>query len=444
MFGLMKNAGCQNPSQPEWYRLHYCGLCKSIGRKYDQKSRLLLNYDAVFLSEILTLLSSEETTLWDHEIQNYQCFSLPRKDDLPVSLDYASDVNMLLAQLKVQDNKLDDSKIIWGTVENIFRKPFGRVQRMLQKWQVDETTYQDCQREHFKRESATLPSDIQLWQHALHYYAAPTATITGYFFGQGANAINKPALKEVLYDLGYRFGELVYSLDAVKDFAEDMEQGKFNPLSAFFGPKRSQEEMAATAKDVLWDMATDVERSMEALPIPTEIQKAFQGRLSLNLSRELSSQATPCSKQKSGIEKSSIPRFYRLLDAVLARFNPAYPGKFAVTYLIFLGIFFSEKLLASLRLVSQHSAERTDWAFLWVVFSIPVVSYYLVKHSKKSGIFDNLKKLKARIKKRIVKLRKDPKSSTVLLIMLIALLVIIVAIMVVINSIEISLFSCKN
>ncbi len=43
MFGLMKRP----PREP------YCGTCKTMGERYGQKTRLLLNHDTVFLAELL-------------------------------------------------------------------------------------------------------------------------------------------------------------------------------------------------------------------------------------------------------------------------------------------------------------------------------------------------------------------------------------------------------
>ena len=86
MFGLMKNTGCLQPGQPDWYRLHYCGTCKSLGRLYGQRSRLFLNYDIVFLSEILTLLQESETEKWDKSLYSKNCFDLPGVQKLPFCL----------------------------------------------------------------------------------------------------------------------------------------------------------------------------------------------------------------------------------------------------------------------------------------------------------------------------------------------------------------------
>jgi len=60
MYGLMRARHCgQSLEQSERHRFHYCGTCKTIGRLYGQRSRLLLNHDTVFMAELLTLLSAE-------------------------------------------------------------------------------------------------------------------------------------------------------------------------------------------------------------------------------------------------------------------------------------------------------------------------------------------------------------------------------------------------
>jgi uncharacterized protein DUF5685 len=60
MYGLMRARHCgQSIEQSERHRFHYCGTCKTMGRLYGQRSRILLNHDAVFLAELLTLLSEE-------------------------------------------------------------------------------------------------------------------------------------------------------------------------------------------------------------------------------------------------------------------------------------------------------------------------------------------------------------------------------------------------
>lgn len=434
MFGLMKSAGCQNPAQPEWYRLHYCGLCKAIGQKYDQKSRLLLNYDAVFLAEVLTHLASDAPEQWDAKIRGYQCFSLPNAGQIPVSLDYAADVNMLLAQLRIQDNKVDDLEILWSIIEKIFRKPFHKIQPLLHKWNVEMQLLQHWLTENQTREQSPAPSNIQDWQSALSYYSTPTANITGYFFGLGAEAIGKPEAKEGLYQLGYRFGELIYHLDAIKDLPEDLRLGQFNPLAGYFGAQRNQEEMEASTRDYLWELSAGIEKALQELPFAEDTQKSLQGRLVLNLSRVLSGQGNTCQTPQTGIERSTLPKIRRFLGSVFSRLNPAYPGKFALSYLLFLGLFFSNKLISSVALAVQQAPERVDWSFVSAAISFPVFAYFAAKKIKKHRLLGRLKKWRDKIKKKITALKDEYEFNNVLIFLLILILVLILVLIVMLGK----------
>jgi len=77
MFGLMKNTGCIQADQQDWYRMHYCGTCKSIGSLYGQRSRILLNFDCVFLAELLSVIQETDTKQWDPKLSARSCFSAP-------------------------------------------------------------------------------------------------------------------------------------------------------------------------------------------------------------------------------------------------------------------------------------------------------------------------------------------------------------------------------
>ena len=69
MFGIMRpEGGCSNKNSSDYrfHRMHYCGVCKAMGNSYGHKSRLLLNYDSVFLSELLRFLSTQSVLLVVH------------------------------------------------------------------------------------------------------------------------------------------------------------------------------------------------------------------------------------------------------------------------------------------------------------------------------------------------------------------------------------------
>ena len=108
MFGLMQPQNSCSTKKNDvdylYHRRHYCGTCKAIGQNYNQQSRLMLNFDTVFLSELLSQLELEDLDLWDKNLQAVNtCFSMPT-EKLPFSLEYAATASVLLGGLKIEDN----------------------------------------------------------------------------------------------------------------------------------------------------------------------------------------------------------------------------------------------------------------------------------------------------------------------------------------------------
>src|SRR5829696_718454 len=104
MFGLMRQRSCAlDPEEKQRRRLHYCGTCKTMGRLYGQRTRLMLNHDSVFASELLTAISGgDDVRAWDRTLQSHNCFALPDgTDDMPPALQYAATMTVFWAEVKV-------------------------------------------------------------------------------------------------------------------------------------------------------------------------------------------------------------------------------------------------------------------------------------------------------------------------------------------------------
>jgi hypothetical protein len=64
-----------------------------------------LDRDVVFLSEILTELGNDsKKETWDNSYSGINCFKLPLVENIPKSLKYSADVNVFLANLKLNDD----------------------------------------------------------------------------------------------------------------------------------------------------------------------------------------------------------------------------------------------------------------------------------------------------------------------------------------------------
>ena len=79
----------------ERYRAFYCGLCRELGNRHGQRSRLTLNFDMNFLVLLLTGLYDTDT-----EIKDIRCFVHIFKRQRAAFNEftsYAADMNLLMA-----------------------------------------------------------------------------------------------------------------------------------------------------------------------------------------------------------------------------------------------------------------------------------------------------------------------------------------------------------
>ena len=128
MFGVMKAHTCAQPAaQQQHRRLHYSGTCKTLGSLYGQKSRLMLNYDAVFLGEVLSAISGADLARaqWHRAYQSYNCLALPASADaMPLALQFAATAAVLMTEFKVADQIADSHRSRWKIAQRWFAKSF--------------------------------------------------------------------------------------------------------------------------------------------------------------------------------------------------------------------------------------------------------------------------------------------------------------------------------
>jgi Family of unknown function (DUF5685) len=211
MFGLMRRAP----------RLPYCGTCKTIGARYGQRARMLLNHDLVFLGELLMHYSQEPE--WSPAYRSYNCFAKP-KEIYPI-LDYTASITVILAHYRIADHVVDlrpDSRRWpWRAVARMLSPQFRSASSKLREFgfpmdELDSILSTQRAREANPKSLADV--------------AEPTATATAFAFAHGGAS---KASFEDLYRIGHRFGYLIYVLDAFEDRAKDARSGAFNALARF-------------------------------------------------------------------------------------------------------------------------------------------------------------------------------------------------------------------
>lgn len=294
MFGLMQPANSCGQEQDSNYlhhRMHYCGTCKAIGQQYGHKARLTLNFDTVFLAELLSHLANEQTQQWSQSLQAInKCFTMPKaSESLPLSLQYAATSNILLTELKIKDQIADRNQKHWKLVNWALSKPFKKTKTRLTQWNIDSQKFQDLAAQQISLENSPSPNNTTLEQH-LAYYAQTTAQMTALVFEQATEVLElkQKNIAQQLYNLGFAFGQLAYLLDALEDIEKDIKQAQFNPLVQWYGITKTPNEQELKAIQELILVQKDLVVSLvQQLPIEQEWVAVYAGRLTSNVGNSI-------------------------------------------------------------------------------------------------------------------------------------------------------------
>lgn len=300
MFGLMRSRSCAlGPEEKLRRRLHYCGTCKSIGSRYGQSARLLLNFDSVFAAEVLTAIAGiDDPDNWDRNFHSLNCFRLPTEEAIPEPVRYAAAMTVVLAEVKVADHIDDGRGIAWRAMRRGMSSGFRRASDDLAdrwKFPVDELWAHVRRQADVERVARADVARPHSPENALRECAEPTASATALAFRHAAIAISRPEAASSLNALGSHFGSVIYILDAIRDFAEDARAGTFNAVSAAFGVSgdRLPNEVRRAAVRVLRSEQSDLETAIARLPISPERASLFIDRLRANLDRAVGSRRLP-------------------------------------------------------------------------------------------------------------------------------------------------------
>ncbi|MEZ5427847.1 MAG: DUF5685 family protein [Pyrinomonadaceae bacterium] len=288
MFGLMRAKKCgMSAEEKHFRRLNYCGTCKAIGSLYGQRSRLLLNHDTVFLAEILTALSRSDVRRWPDSFQSYNCLNLP-PDEIPLPLEFAATVNLILVRFKLADHLKDSGKKRFGFANRIFSEDFQRAARKLRRWNFPLERIEGILSTQEEIEAAPFFPGTDTEKH-LRELARPTARTTAIFFGRGVRLIGRRELERTAAEIGYAFGKLIYLLDAFEDFEKDAQKREFNAFRA--GSGVSEKKMSAGTKrravSILRELEDEVIERIRELPLEERQKQIFASRLSENLRKKL-------------------------------------------------------------------------------------------------------------------------------------------------------------
>jgi len=191
----------------EIFRAYYCGLCKALGKRYNQLVRFGLSYDMTFLAIIADSLNDDEPCISKqgcvkHLGQHAVC-------TCNKAIDYSSDASIILAYHKLCDDVADERSVKAFLARLPYIRAYKKASRTL-------GVLSDSIREQLSRlsklEAAKCPS--------IDMAADPFAHITSCIF-KGFDPSLEP--------LGYNIGRFIYIADAYADLQHDLKNNNYNP-----------------------------------------------------------------------------------------------------------------------------------------------------------------------------------------------------------------------
>jgi hypothetical protein len=206
----------------ELFRAYYCGVCRSIGRRQGQMKRFMLSYDSAFLAVLLSAVAGERV-----KVLKKRCMAHPLEKrhmiDENAVVDYASDINTILAYYNLEDKKRDDASLVPASAPIMLRRSFGRLRKKYEKkCAIMEKLLDDLVRLE-KEKCASMDK-------AAEPFARLMEEVTAYEPLCGDEKTEK-----ILRWTGYNLGKWIYLLDAYDDLEKDIKKGSYNPLIYQYG-----------------------------------------------------------------------------------------------------------------------------------------------------------------------------------------------------------------
>ena len=246
MFGyVITNCKTLSEEQRTRFRALYCGMCRTLHRRYGNIGRFTLSYDMTFVAMVLSALYEPE-----EKSGKERCLPHPLKPhDYLVSpvMDYAVDLNIALAYHKCADNWQDDRNPAYAAAKAALHDAYRKVQAIL----PDKCRAIEGWMEEIRRIEARGVEEID-----------PPMNATGKMLGT-LFSYREDFWAGELYKMGEGLGRFIYFMDAYDDLESDVRRKRFNPLK----PMMEQEDFEEICKSGLTMMMADCADAFERLPI---------------------------------------------------------------------------------------------------------------------------------------------------------------------------------
>ena len=238
----------------EFYRGTYCGLCRSMGKCTGQCSRMTLSYDFAFLA-LIRLSVSGEAVFFEQK----RCVAHPLKKRNAMKhnpvLAYCAGAAALLNYHKVMDDLSDEKG--FKRLRALAFRPFAAHSR----------------KKAIKAGLSALDEQIAARLSLLsetEHTALVSADVPAALFGDLLADIMSFGLdgieKRLTAALGKAVGKWIYLADALDDWAEDAQKGRYNPFLLLYGGALPTEDTLTSIRDALKNGLYEAEAALDLMP----------------------------------------------------------------------------------------------------------------------------------------------------------------------------------
>lgn len=216
MFGYVRPAADRlTQEQTDLFRSAYCGLCRTLGRRYGLPARMILNYDLAFLA--ILLAGGSGFSCARHRCPVHPIRGCPCGEENP-ALDAAADLSVILTWWQLRDG-VEDHGFFGGLKYRLaallLRRSYRKAARLLAGAAEEEP---------------------------------------------------EPVRRRVLAQLLYHLGRWIYLTDAADDLAKDQRSGSYNPL-----PLRFSVQEGKLTEESRQELAQTMDRSVERMAAAFEL-----------------------------------------------------------------------------------------------------------------------------------------------------------------------------
>ena len=270
MFGYVRPSDGQLTAEDKQrFQAAYCGLCRSLGRRYGLAARMILNYDLAFLA---MLLSREPECPTAH----CRCPAHPIRGcdalEPQPAFDTAADLSVILTWWQLTDGVADH-----GFFRGLpYRAALLALGRAYRKARARRPGFDERTRAHLEELARLEGERCPSMDRAADAFAALLAG--------AAEEEPDPVRRRVLEQLLYHLGRWIYLIDGADDLKKDAESGNYNPVALRYGltdgtwTPESRRDFATTLDHSIHQMAAAFELWDFGVWTPV-LQSTFYGGL---------------------------------------------------------------------------------------------------------------------------------------------------------------------